>query len=60
MFGKVATNILSIDIAVHAFQWFETGQLFRNSGGAEIAGMPYLVAGFKMPEHRFVQEMMCI
>ena len=55
-----ASDIITVYIAVYTCQRPEGLQLFSDAGVAEIAGMPDLIAVFKMGEHLLIQVVMRI
>ena len=55
MLRKVLPDLGSVDISVNALQRFKGGKLFGHLQTTEIAGVPYLVAVFKMFKNRIVE-----
>ncbi len=55
VFGKGLADIRAVDITVNTFERFKGLQFFYYLQIAEIAGMPYLVAVFKMFKNRVVE-----
>jgi len=55
VFGKKVPDLRPIDIAVNAFQRFKGLQLFNHLQTAEIAGMPNLIALFKVFKNGVVE-----
>jgi len=56
VFGHNIPDIRAIDIAINTFKWFKGLQLFNHLQTAKIAGMPDLVATFKMFKNCIVKK----
>lgn len=55
VFGIGLANVGAVNIAVNAFQWLKGSQLIGDFHIAKIAGMPNLVAVFKMFENGVIE-----
>jgi hypothetical protein len=55
-----ASDIIPVDIAINASQWFKGFQFISYFSGAKIPRMPDLIAIFKMFENGVIQEVMGI
>ena len=60
LLGIHRSYIPSVYIAPHALQRTKSLQPVGNFDGAEIACMPYFIAGFKIAKHLLVKEMVGI
>ena len=60
LFGIEAADILAVDITKNAAKGSEAGQLFGELGGAEIPGVPDLVARLEVMKDRVIEKVVRI
>lgn len=57
---EIIADIRAVDVSMDAAQGTKAGQPAGEVGGAEVAGVPYLVTLFEVAENGVIEEVMCI